>query len=87
MLTEVALTHPCDTTIHLFAGAWTTPRGRPINPAQAAASGSDRPSSRSSKSSYAELGLMLAPVRFRDRKGRLCQFHEDRHSNAISSSG
>ncbi|MDP9419481.1 MAG: hypothetical protein M3P53_04930 [Actinomycetota bacterium] len=30
MLTEVVLTHPCDTTVHLLAGAWTTPRGRPI---------------------------------------------------------
>ncbi len=29
MLTEVALTHPCNTTIHLLGGAWTTPRGRP----------------------------------------------------------
>ena len=30
MLTELALTHPCDTIIHLVAGAWTTPRGRVI---------------------------------------------------------
>lgn len=28
MLTEVVLTHPCDTIVHLLAGAWTTPRGR-----------------------------------------------------------
>ncbi len=87
MLTEVVLTHPCDTNVHLLAGAWTTARGRPITHCPTAASGSDRPSSRSSRSSYAELGLMLAPVQSRDRKDRLCQLHEDRHSNAVSSSG
>ena len=30
MLTELALTHPCDTIVHLVAGAWTTPRGKVI---------------------------------------------------------
>ncbi len=30
MLTEVVLTHSCDTIVLLLAGAWTTPRGRPI---------------------------------------------------------
>ena len=30
MLTEIALTHTCDTIVHLIAGAWTTPRGRVI---------------------------------------------------------
>ncbi len=31
MLTNLALTHLCGATIHLVAGAWTTPRGRTIS--------------------------------------------------------
>ena len=31
MSTELALTHLCGATIHLVAGAWTTPRGRTIS--------------------------------------------------------
>ncbi len=86
MLTEVVLTHPCDTNVHLLAGAWTTPRGRPITHCPGCGEWLGSPFV-CVELVYAELGLMLAPVRSRDRRDRLCQLHEDRHSNAVSSSG
>ncbi len=50
MLTQVVLTHPCDTNVHLLAGAWTTPEASPSPTAPAVASGSAPPSSQPTRS-------------------------------------
>ncbi len=34
MLTNLVLTHPCGTAVHLHAGAWTTPRGAVLTTAK-----------------------------------------------------